>query len=465
MSRRADDLIIDPNVNIPPDWFEGREYQMQLWDFVTGGGRNAVAQWHRRAGKDLLCLLLIAHMAMRRVGTYWHIFPTFADGKKAIWNGITNDGNRYTSVFPMELIETERGNELFYRFKNGSVYQMIGASEPDKLRGTNAVGFVYSEYAYMNKKISLVLDPVIAANDAWQVWISTPRGSNHFTELYDLAVEEQEKSPDKWFAQTLTIDDTKTNEGKPVITQDAVDIERRKGKDEWAIQREYYCSRQAPVEGSYYGNQVNTALNDNRICEVPWDQTKEVHTAWDIGQADYTAIWFFQLEENCIKLIDYYQNYGEGFPFYAKILKERPYIYGNHIGPHDLKKTGMSLDATYEDARKHGIKFEICSKASRASGVEAVREMFSRCYFDKRKTEAGVKCLKGYRKKMVTTDEGDEVFTNEHVHDQFSHGADAFRYLAMGLREFNLQRKRKKYPKFASAIYSFNKEKQKTAFS
>ena len=462
MSKRSKDLIVTPEVQIPPPWFEGREYQMKLWDFVTGGGKNAVAQWHRRAGKDLLCLLLIAHMAMRRVGTYWHIFPTFADGKKAIWNGITNDGDRYTSVFPMEIIETERGNELFYRFKNGSVYQMIGASEPDKLRGTNAIGFVYSEYAYMNKRVATVLDPVIAANNAWQVWISTPRGANHFTDLYDIASEEQEKDPKAWFAETLDVDDTLQNNGKPVIPNEAIDLERKKGKDEWKIQREYYCSRTSPVEGSYYGNQVNQAFEEGRIDDCPYDRTKEVHAAWDLGYADYTAIWFFQLDDNKVRLIDYYQATGEDFAHYAKILRERPYVYGTHIGPHDLLQHKMG-STTFQDAKRNGINFKVLPKSGRADGIEAVRSLFSRCYFDKKKTATGVKCLKAYRKKSVMTEDGDEVFTDQHVHDEASHGADAFRYLAMGMRQYSLTKREgiSKMPTTASAEYSFNKSNRR----
>lgn len=437
MSRRSKDLVISPEVQIPPVWFQGREYQRELWDFITGGGKNAVIQWHRRAGKDLLCLMLIAHMAMRKVGTYWHIFPTFADGKKAIWNGITNDGFRYTNAFPMELIETERGNELFYRFKNGSVYQMIGASEPDKLRGTNAVGFIYSEYAYMNKHISLVLDPVIAANDAWQVWISTPRGTNHFTDLLDIAEEEQKKDPKKWFAQTLTIEDTKKEDGTPVVPLEMVEIERKKGKDEWAIQREYYCSRVAPVEGSYYGNQINDAVEQGRIGDVPWDPMYPVHTAWDIafGKSDYCAIWFFQIIGNKIHMIDYYHNQAEGLLHYVKKVKEKPYIYGVHIGPHDLAKS-ESEGTIWTNACKHGIKFKVLQKTSRQSGVEELRSVFPRMYFNKNTTQKGVSCLKNYRKASVTTDDGDEVFLDSPEKSEATHGADAARYVSMGLKEF-----------------------------
>jgi|SRR5271170_1667036 len=183
-------------------------------------------------------------------------------------------------------------------------------------------------------------------------------------------------------------------------------------------------------EGLYYSRQVTMARSEKRIGFVPHEELLPVHTAWDLGYNDSTAIWFFQLYGKEIRLIDYVEG-GDSLQHWISIVKSKPYSYEKHLAPHDIKvhefTDGMSR---LDTARKMGINFIAVSGVKIIPGIDQVRAMFSKCWFDEKKCEKGIKALDNYKKEW---DERHGCWRSSPLHNWASHGADAFRTLATGL--------------------------------
>lgn len=409
------------DIAIPYNW-KPRDYQMPLWAFMEGGGKRAVAVWHRRGGKDLFSLNWCATAMAERPGVYWHLFPTYNQGRKIAWDGFTKDGRKFIDHFPEPLIEAKNNTEMKLTLKTGGVYQVIGTDDPDRLVGANPVGCIFSEYSLQDPRAWNYIRPILAENGGWAIFIYTARGNNHGKRMLDMA----KKNPN-WFAQVLTVDDTRA------IPLAAVQEERDSGMPEEMIQQEFYCSFEAPIVGAYYGSQMMKMSEESRICNVPYEPALPVHTAWDLGVGDATSITFYQVYGLEVRIIDYCEASGEGLPYYAKILKEKDYVYGMHFAPWDIEVREFSSGKSRkETAASLGIKFQVVKQHSIEDGIENVRNFLPRCWVDSKKAERLVDCLRNYRKEY---DEVRKVYKNVPVHDWASHGADCFRYLAWGFRE------------------------------
>lgn len=187
------------------------------------------------------------------------------------------------------------------------------------------------------------------------------------------------------------------------------------------------------VSGAVYANELRQARVEGRITKVPYDSTKPVHTFWDLGESDMTAIWFAQIIGYEWRIIDYYENCGQKIGHYVKECQSRPYIYGNDWLPHDATANLVGMAKTIEQqVRELGRKPLIVPKTGVANGIAAVRSIFEKCYFDEAKCADGLQALRHYQYK-VDPDTGQR--SREPLHNFASHGADAFRYLAIALRD------------------------------
>lgn len=425
-------------IQVPDNW-RPRDYQLDLWKYLENGGKRAVAVWHRRAGKDLLSVNWCVTAALKRKGLYWHLLPTYNQGRKIVWDGMTRDGRSFLEHFPKELWANVNNTDMRLELKNGSIYQVVGTDNVDRLVGSNPVGVVFSEYSLQDPRAWDLVRPILAENGGWAMFIYTARGRNHGYDLFNMANRNE-----RWFCQRLSVDDT------AVLNQEAIDEEREAGMPEELIQQEFYCSFDAPLVGSYYGSLMAKALAEERIKNVPYEPRLEVHTSWDLGMGDSTAIIWFQQFGNEYRIIDYYENQGEGIPHYVKVVRDKDYVYGKHIAPHDIKVREMGTGKSrFEVARDLGLRFDICPNIQIDDGIEAARSIIPRCYFDEKKCSILVEALRQYRKDY---DEKNKVYKNRPLHDWSSHGADAFRYLALGTRDIN--KNRQSFPDFADSNYN-----------
>jgi len=387
--------------------------------------KRAVLVWPRRHGKDKTALNFTIREMFRRVGTYFHFFPTYAQGKKILWDGMGKDSFPFLSHFPPPIIAARNETELQITTINGSIWQVVGTDKIDSVVGTNPVGCVFSEYALQDPRAWKLVSPILRENDGWAVFCYTPRGHNHGKELYDMARQNPE-----WFCQRLTARDCRRDDGRQVITDEDIEAERHAGMDEALLQQEYFCSFEGYMEGSYYAKQLQKAEDDGRITDVPHRPNLPVFTCWDLGIGDAAAIWFVQRVGDRLNVIDYYETSGEGIPYYAKLLMARPYSYSRHYWPHDGRHREFGTGQTRREVGETlGIRpIDIVRVGLVEEGIERARNLLSRCWFDRQKCEQGLSALASYHKER---DEDRKEFKNKPFHDWSSHGADAFRTLAM----------------------------------
>jgi hypothetical protein len=414
-----------PELTVPMWGFRPRPYQNHVWNAAVHEKRNVVAVWHRRAGKDLLSMQIAIVRMIDQPGTLiWHVLPTAVQGRKVIWDGRTSEGRAFRDYFPPPLITRTRDDMMQIQMENGSVYQVVGGDQADRLVGANPRLVIFSEYALMNPQAYELVRPILRENRGQAIFISTPRGYNH---LYDLFMAGKD-AKEGWFVETLDITETAREDGTPIVTAEDVEEEIRLGMPPELAQQEFYVSFNAPLVGSYYGKALEEAERSERIVSLPWRKELPVNTAWDLGVSDATAIIFYQVVGEWVHIMDYYAAHGYGLEHYSKMLQDKPYTYKRHAAPHDIKVrelgTGLSrLDTAY----KLGIRFEVAPNLGLEDGISATRMLVGRCKFDKDRCQPLLKALQHYRREFSQRTKT----WGSPVHDWSSHPADAFRYLAL----------------------------------
>lgn len=419
-------------IQLPYNGWKPRADQMDFWKYLQNGGKRAFMLAHRRWGKDEVALHNAACQLMQRPATYWHCLPEYGQARKAIWEAVNprTGKRRIDEAFPDAIRETVRSQEMFIKFKNGSTWQLVGSDNYNALVGSPPVGLVFSEYALADPGAWNFMRPILAENNGWATFITTPRGKNHAYDLYNLA-----KDDPSWFAQTLTVDDTDVF-SREMLRQERLELIKMYGPDEGEamFRQEYYCSFEGAIVGSYYGAQLEIAKEEGRITSVPYDPSLPVITSWDLGMGDATGIWFIQPYGQEFRAIDYYETSGEGLAYYAKYLHSKPYVYRDFILPHDIRVRELGTGKSrYEVAQSLGIQpITIAKSLPVDDGINAVRSILNRFYFDEKKCAQGLNALSNYRKEY---DEKRKEFKNKPYHDWTSHAADALRYFAIGYQE------------------------------
>ena len=403
--------------------FKPRPYQLPLMrELEKGEKKRFLCVWARRAGKDVCAFNAILRAALKKIAVYYYIFPTYAQAKKVIWDSITNTGERFLDYIPPELITSKNSQEMRIELINGSIIQLVGSDNVDRLVGTNPAGAVFSEYALQSPLAYQFLRPALLANNGWSLFISTPRGKNHFWELYNIATN----NPKEWFVSKLSVTDTGH------ISHHDIQKEIAEGlMSEDLSQQEYFVSFLLGVEGSYYAKLLDRMRTNGQISTVPWEPSFKVHTAWDLGVRDMTSIIFFQVAGQVIRVIDCYEKNKEGLEHYVNILNSKPYTYGHHFGPHDIavKEWGSGL-TRIEKAKRLGIRFTVVDNIPVMDGIEAVRSILPKVWIDEKTCKSLIKALENYRQEY---DAKKKVYKPRPLHDVFSNFADAMRYLALSL--------------------------------
>jgi hypothetical protein len=395
--------------------YKPREHQLRVHELLDGK-RFAVVVAHRRFGKTVAALNHLIREAVlneKETPRYAYIAPTYGQAKRVAWD--------YLVKYTTPLGGTNNISELRVDFW-GRRIQLYGSDNPDSLRGQFFDGVIIDEVGDQNPKIwTDIVRPALTDRKGWCLFIGTPKGHNHFKELRDRAEKE-----DGWgllefkASETGVVDETELKAAKNEM-----------GEDKY--RQEFECSFDAAVEGSYFGQILNELEEKKHMQEIPREELSRTFTAWDLGMGDSTSIWVAQLVGTEVRLLDYYENHGVGLDHYVKWIKDNDYLKAEHILPHDVRVrelgTGKSRMEMLEES---GLEVKIAPRMGLDDGIQAVRRLLPRCWFNVPQVQNGLNCLRNYRRDY---DEKRKIFFERPLHDWSSHGSDSFRYLALGLDE------------------------------
>lgn len=398
-----------------------RPLQRGLYDDM---GRFNVWVCHRRFGKTVLCISVLIKRAFECKlinPRFAYIAPQYKQAKRAAWDylKLATDGIPGRKVYEQELrVDLPGGRRI----------SLYGAEDVDALRGIYLDGVVLDEYAQMASRLwGEVIRPALSDRKGWAIFIGTPRGRNEFCERYEYACLDSNDWVGKLYrsSETGIVDDEELSDARATMTEEEFD-------------QEYECSFTAAIKGAYYGRLLADADRDGRVCGVPYDPAIPVHTCWDLGFTDATAIWFFQRAGKELHWVDYYEASGEALSHYAQILLDRRlpasqggrgYVYGEHILPHDGRAKNVQTGETPQEAlRKLGIDTEICRLHQVQDGIQKSRLVIPMSWFDAERCKQGLEALRQYQRVW---DDSRKDYGANPLHDWASHGSDAFRTGAM----------------------------------
>ena len=401
--------------------YKPREHQKKVHNKLK---RFNVLVCHRRFGKTVLCINELLKKALQNPmprPRYYYIAPTYSMAKRTSFDYL----KEYTKNIPNT---TFHETELRCDLPNGARIQLLGCERPNSLRGLAMDGVVLDEVAQMPPRLwSEVVRPALTDRfelgqeynflSGTMIAIGTPQGHNAFFDLYDQAVHNND-----WYAQSFKASETgiiselELNEAKQLMPEEV-------------YQAEFEVSFDSSAIGSIYAKGLAKAEEEKRITKVPYDTSSKVSTFWDLGFADKTAIWFVQQKGSAFHIIDYHEDNNEGLEYYATVLDEKKYIYDTHFLPHDanVRELGTGVSRV-ETAQSLGMRTSIVPKLPIEDGINAVRMILGRCWFDHEKCKHGIDALRQYR--WAVSERGE--LKNKPEHNWTSHSADAFRYFAVG---------------------------------
>ena len=380
---------------------------------VADRTRFVVAVCHRRAGKTVAAinhLLKAALQCGRESPRYAYIAPTYTQAKRVAWDYLL----KYTE--PLERKANIAELRVDFWDRRISLY---GADNPDSLRGIYLDGVVLDEVGDMNPKVwNEIIRPCLSDRLGWAMFIGTPKGANHFKDLRDRA-----ESEPNWSLLEFRASDT------GIVPQEELDAARKEMGDD-KYNTEFECAFHAAIQGSFYGAILND-LAPERFREIPRDDLCKTYAAWDLGMGDSTAIWVAQLAGQEVRLIDYIENHGVGLDWYVRELTNRNWHKANHLLPHDVEVRELGTGKSrLEVLREAGLDCTVVPRLGVDDGIQAVRRMLPRCWFNIPQVKQGLDCLRNYRREY---DEKRNVFFDKPLHDWSSHASDSFRYLACGM--------------------------------
>jgi hypothetical protein len=382
--------------------------------------RWAVNVIHRRAGKTTA---IINDMIKRAIacpfpdGRYAYVAPFLSQAKDIAWSYLKRDAAPLLAGPPNE-------SELRVDLRNGARIRLYGADNRDRLRGIYLDGVALDEYADIAPAVfGEIVRPMLADRKGWAVFAGTPKGRNHLFDIYQRASTDAE-----WFTSLI-----RASESRILDPEELESLTRDQTPEQYA--QELECSFEAALIGAYYAKEMVAAQAEGRISEVASDPELPIHRAWDLGIGDSTAIWFFQVVGKEIHVVDHYESSGFGLDHYAAIIKQKigNFRSGTDFVPHDARARELGTGRTrVETLMSLGLEPRIIPDHKPMDGINAARLTIPRCYFDEQKCYMGLEMLRRYRQAY---DKKLKIFRDYPQHDEASHTADAFRYLAVAWRE------------------------------
>lgn len=331
-----------------------RAYQKAILKAFDNGIRYIVLCWSRRAGKSLFAWNLLIREAVSKPGTYWYCFNNYSTAHNDIWLAMTSKGIKFLDMIPKDMVVRMNSSKLEIELTNGSIIKLIGINNADKLVGAGLNGVVFDEYAVLNPNVIELVTAMLAETGGWRVIISTPRGKNHFFEKYNFA----EAHPEFALANNMHcgMPEVAQYMANGFLEQERLEIISKYGNDAlW--QQEYMTSWVSPNSGSVFGALAKIMKDEGRVTRVVGNEDEPYYAAWDLGNADYTSIVLFQVDENGFpRIIDHIENRNEDVTWYIGEWKERDWNVQTHFLPHDAAHRKGARNETYKQVlSKEGI--------------------------------------------------------------------------------------------------------------
>ena len=419
--------------------FRARGCQKQMYKLLERH-HNCVFVCHRRMGKTRGLVMWLVRMGLnytadeldkRRVNKprFMYIAPNAKMAKRIVWPYLGEIAEQLPGC------QVTGGDNPTITLPNGVLIEVIGAHNPDNLRGTYVDIVIFDEYAYINSEAyhSVIMPQLIDFNGR-ALFCSTPAGRNDF---YRLFVSASKNPTMEWGAMKVSVHESGVIDPKRVeqYKQDYI------AKDNMeAYEREFLCNFDAPVAGAIWGRIINRLRSEGAVTDVPHDPTRKVIAAWDLGLRDDTAIWFFQITSGGrVRVIDYMGGSGVTLSDWISRVNNKPYDYEVHVIPHDAKKRDHTTGVSFEDfLGRKGIRYHIIPKGSPQERIECGRMALQVCIFDQQRCEYGLDALSLYHRKYNPET---QAFEKSPQHDWTSHAADAFGYgaqylcIKLGLKE------------------------------
>jgi len=402
--------------------YEPRPFQRSLHRSLK---RFNVLVCHRRFGKTVFTINECLDKALRnelKNPQYAYIAPTYGQAKRVAWDYF----KEYTRNIPgVTVNEAELRIDIPRPDRRDRVrFMLLGAENPNTLRGLYLDGVILDEFAEMDPTAwSQVVRPALSDRLGWAIFIGTPKGQNHFFDIF-----EKSHGAEDWFRAIYPVSETM------IVPASELRAARLTMSPE-EYDQEYECSFTAAMVGAYYAKTLEELDRKSRITKVEWEKHIPVCTYWDLGISDKTCIWFGQVVGREIHWIDYLEDAGKGLDFYAKEIKDRPYVYGFHFLPHDGAARELGTGKTRQELLEDLLgrrNVEICPLHRPEDGINAVRMVLDRSYFDREKCNVGLKALKNYQRKW---DSKNGMFLSKPLHNWASHASDAFRTGAMSIND------------------------------
>ena len=406
--------MADRIITIP---YKPRPPQMEIHKAVDQH-RFVVGVAHRRMGKTVAALNQLIKSSLengQQSPRYAYIAPTYGQAKRVAWDYLTH--------FVRPLNAEANITELRVDFL-GRRIQLFGSDNPDSLRGQYFDGVVLDEIGDQNPKIwNEIIRPSLTDRKGFCLFIGTPKGNNHFKDLFDRADKEE-----GWAALQF-----KASETNLIDEEELRSARKEMGDDKF--NQEFECSFNAAVEGSYYGKIIGELEEKNRMCEITRDDLCQTYVAWDLGMGDSTALWVAQNAGQEVRLMDYVENHGQGLDWYVNWLKDNKWETAEQLLPHDVSVRELGTGKSrLEVLRESGLNVKVLPRLSVDDGIQSVRRLLPRCWFNVPQVKQGLDCLRNYRREH---DEKRNVFFDKPLHNWASHGSDSFRYLALGMEQTN----------------------------
>jgi len=396
--------------------------------FHNRSQRWAVIVAHRRCGKTVATindLIRSAVLCPRPHGRYAYVAPFLSQAKEVAWE--------YIKQFAAPLITDKNEAELWVQLINGARIRVHGADNPDRLRGAYLDGVILDEYADMRPTVwGEVIRPMLADREGWATFIGTPKGKNEFWAMWQAAKERAD-----WFSVMF-----KASETGILPDSELADAKADMTPEQYA--QEFECSFEAAIVGAYYGSALAEAERQGRVTILEADPELPVHTSWDLGIGDSTAIWFWQAAPGGLRVIDYLEDHGKGLPHYASELEAKGYRYGTDFVPHDAKARELGTGRTrVETLVSLGRNPQLVPMHTVEDGINALRQVIPAIWWNEPTTRQGLEALRQYRTEY---DEKTKAYKNKPRHDWTSHAADAARYMALAYRELTQTKAKPKRP-------------------